>query len=68
MSPPPRGSDGLKECWGHNVDLFCSFQPLLCLQIFENRTLQGKGSVSQHGMKFDEGFFGCFGREITPSI
>lgn len=67
-SPSPQGSDGLKGCQGGNVDLFCSFQPLLFLQVFENRTFQGKGSVSQHGMKFDGGLFGCFGREITPSI
>lgn len=64
----PRGSDGPKGCQGDKVGLFCSFQPLLFLQVFENRTFQGKGSVSQHGMKFDGGLFGCFGREITPSV
>lgn len=68
MLSSPRGSDGLKGYQGDNVDLFCSFQPLLFLQVFENRTFQCKGSVSQHGKKCDGCLFGGFGREITPSI
>lgn len=67
-SPSPWESDGLKGCQGDDVDLFCSFQPLFFLYVFENRTFQGKNSVSQHGMKFDGGLFGCFGREINPSV
>lgn len=43
-SPSPQGPDRLKGCQGDNVNLFCSFQPLLFLQVFENRAFQGKGS------------------------
>lgn len=67
-SPSPWGSDRVKGCQGNNVDLFCSFQSLLFLQVFENRTFQAEDSASQHGVEFDVGLFGCFGREITPSI
>lgn len=50
------------------MDLFCSFQPLFFLYVFGNRTLQGKSRVLQHGMKFDGGLLGCFGKEINPSV
>lgn len=68
MSPTPWDSYGLKGCHGDDVYLFCSFQHLFFFYVFENRTLQGKSSVLQHGMKFDCGLFGCFGREINPSV